>query len=127
MYYKIVIPHRFPSLNEYIAALGRNPKAGARMKREDCEIMIAYIRKSMRNTKVKTPIIIHYSFYEPNKKRDRMNVFSYADKCAEDSLQKCGVIPNDGWNDVINTTHDFYIDPKNPRVEIILEEVPTKL
>lgn len=123
MYYKIVIPHRFASLNEYIGQLGRNPKAGGRMKRDDCGIMIMFTRKCLRGVKIKTPIVIHYAFYEPNTKRDRQNVSSYFDKCYADCLQKSGFIRNDGWNDIYNITHDFFVDKRNPRVEIVIEEV----
>lgn len=68
-------------------------------------------------------IIIHYNFYEPDKQRDKGNIFSFADKVFQDALQKCGVIKNDGWKEIDNFTHDFYVDKKNPRIEIFLEEI----
>lgn len=123
MKYQLTIPYRFPSLNEYIAALGKNPRTGGKMKKNDCEIMIFHIRQQLKGIKIKKPVVIHYTFYEKNTKRDRMNVFSYADKVFEDALQKAGTINNDGWNDVLNTTHDFYVDKTNPRIEIVIEEV----
>ena len=51
------------------------------------------------------------------------NIFSFADKVFQDALQKCGVIKNDGWKEIDNFTHDFYVDKKNPRIEIFLEEI----
>ena len=48
---------------------------------------------------------------------------TFADKVFQDALQKCGVIKNDGWKEVENFTHDFYVDKKNPRIEIFLEEI----
>lgn len=110
-------------MNEYINELGKNPRAGGRFKKADCETCVLYIRKALKNTKIKSPFVIHYGFYEQNARRDRMNVFSYFDKIFEDSLQKAGTIQNDGWHDVIQTTHDFFIDQKYPRVVIEIEEV----
>lgn len=113
----------FPSLNEYLAACGRNPKAGGRLKRECMEAAGWAIRKGLRGWKAGGPIIIHYIFYEPNRKRDKDNVASYTSKITQDALQKCGTIENDGWKEVENFTHDFYIDADNPRIEVYLEEI----
>ena len=121
--YKIVIPGRFESLNKYLSELSRHPIAGNKMKQRDENICVTYIRQALKNTKLKTPIVIHYGFYEQNTKRDRMNVFSYVDKVFQDSLQKAGNLANDNWHSVFNTTHDFYLDAKNPRIEIVIEEV----
>lgn len=123
MMYKIVIPGRFESLNKYLSELSRHPLSGNRMKQRDEHICVTYIRQALKNTKLKAPIIIHYGFYEQNTKRDRMNVFSYADKVFQDSLQKAGNLANDNWHNVYNTTHDFYVDAKNSRIEIVIEEV----
>lgn len=112
-----------PSLNEYLAACGKHPKAGGRLKKESMDIAGWAIRKGLRGWKANNPIIIHYIFYEPNMKKDHDNTVSFASKIIQDALQKCGVIKNDGWKDIENYTHDFYLDPKNPRIEVFLEEV----
>lgn len=121
--YKIVIPDRLESLNKYLSELSRHPVAGNRMKQRDEHICVTYIRQALKGKKLKAPIIIHYGFYEKNTKRDRMNVFSYADKVFQDSLQKAGNLDNDNWHNVYNTTHDFFVDARNPRIEIVIEEV----
>lgn len=129
--HKVVIEGRyygdktFPSLNNYLAEIGKNPRAGGRMKKEYMWVCIAAIRKWLKGWKVtKPPIIIHYKFYEPNKgqKRDVMNVASIADKFFEDALQACGTIENDNPAWVANTTHDFYYTDQEPRIEIEIEE-----
>ena len=125
MEYKIVIPGRFESLNKYLGELSRHPIAGNRMKQHDENICVTYIRQALKNTKLKTPIIIHYGFYDKNTKRDRMNIFAYADKVFQDSLQKAGNLKSDDWRSVLNTTHDFFVDTKNPRIEIVIQEVKT--
>ena len=121
--YKIVIPGRFESLNKYLSELGRHPIKGNQMKQRDEHICVMYIRQALKNTKLKPPIIIHYGFYEQNTKRDRMNIFSYADKVFQDALQKAGNLKNDNWYSVYNTTKDFFVDARNPRIEIVIEEV----
>ena len=55
--------------------------------------------------------------------RDRMNVGSAFIKSFEDALQKCGVIKNDGWDDVLTPELHFSIDKENPRVEVSIKEM----
>ena len=54
---------------------------------------------------------------------DRMNVASAFIKSFEDALQKCRVLKNDGWDDVLTPTLSFDIDKQKPRVEVTIEEV----
>ena len=95
------------------------------VKSENDKICIWAIRahRTLRGTQITKPIVIHYKFYWHNRKMDRMNIASAFDKSFEDALQKVGVLKNDGWNDVINTTYDFEIDKVNPRIEVIIEEL----
>ena len=93
------------------------------VKKRNDDLMIKQIRfeKDLKN--ITTPIVIHYDFYCKDRRRDRMNIASAADKSFEDALQKCGFIRNDGFNDVLNATFDFYIDKENPRIEITITEI----
>lgn len=114
----------FPSLNNYIAELGKNPKAGGRMKSNCMMIACNAIRRDLGRFKARRPIILHYTFFEPLKgqKRDLMNVFAFADKVIEDALVKCEVIPDDKPQFVKNTTHDFHYS-EMPRITVTIEEV----
>ena len=114
-----------PSLNDYLAEIGRNPRAGGRFKNQYKWIIISAIRKSLNGWKVKNPpVILHYKFYESKKgkKRDVMNIFSLADKFVEDALQDAGIIKDDGPAWVENTTHEFYWIDGEPYIEIDIEE-----
>lgn len=115
----------FPGLNEYIAALGTNPRKGGRMKVEYEMIACNAIRRELKRWKTEKPVILHYKFYEPQKgqKRDYMNIFSFADKVIEDALQKCGVIKDDDPRYVKNTTHEFFYTDTTPRIEVVIEEI----
>lgn len=121
LYYK---DRTFPGLNEYIAELGRNPRAGGRIKKEYMMIACNAIRRDLGRFCTDRPVILHYTFYEPKKgvKRDVMNVFSFADKVIEDALVKCKVLPDDNPKYVRNTTHIFlYSD--SPGIEVGIEEI----
>lgn len=117
------IPTTLPSLNEYLSACGRNPKMGGRMKAQSKFLVDGCIRRGLGRWHTDKKIIIHYQFYEPNMKRDKDNVFAYASKTVQDALQECHVIDNDGWKNVENFTHDFYVDRVNPRIEVFIEEL----
>ena len=116
-----------PSLNDYLAEIGRNPKAGGKMKSDYMKITINAIRRCLKGFKVtKPPVILHYRFFElsKGKRRDVMNIFAFTDKVVEDALTDCGVIENDNPDWVANTTHEFtWIDAKDePYIEVIIEE-----
>ncbi len=113
-----------PSLNEYLAETGRRPQIGAKLKKQYKNMAIQYMRLTeFRYYQAFKPIIIHYVFYEPNRKRDHDNVFAFASKCIQDALQDCEIIQNDGWEQILNFTHDFYLDRENPRIEVYIEEI----
>lgn len=121
-----VIPGTMPSLNEYLTACNKAPKIGAAMKRKYKNLAVDAIRfSSMKRYKAEKPLIVHFVYYEPNKRRDKDNLDGMCRKCVFDALQECGVIPNDGWKEIENYTHDFYVadNPKNVRIEVYLEEV----
>lgn len=125
---KNTMPHftiqgTFPTLNEYLSACGRNPKQGGRMKRDCMETASWEIRSQLRGYHTDNRVILHYLIYEPNMKRDKDNVFCMVSKCVSDALQVCKVIDNDGWKNIENFTHDFYVDKTNPRIEVYIEEV----
>jgi Holliday junction resolvase RusA-like endonuclease len=117
------IPKEMPSMNEYLAAQAKNPRAGHSIKRKWKETAAWFARSGLRGWETKNLVIIHYVFYEKNKKRDKDNVFSFASKCIQDALRDLKKINNDGWSGVFNFTHDFYIDKENPRIEVYIEEV----
>lgn len=115
----------FPSLNQYIAELGRNPKAGGRYKKQYVMIATNAIRRDLKRWKTSKPVILHYTFAEPKKgaKRDFGNIFSCADKFIQDALRDCKVIPDDGPQYVVNFTHEFLYTTGTPYIRVEIEEV----
>lgn len=116
-----------PSLNDYLAEIGKNPKAGGKFKNDYTKPCVSAIRRCLRGWKVtRPPVILHYKFFElkKGKRRDVSNIFSLCAKFFEDALQLTGTIENDNPDWIENFTTEFHwIDPKDePYIEIEIEE-----
>ena len=133
MMYKFTIPtdrKKLPSLNDYIAAervrigarSGRFLTKGAIMKKEWQSYISLFIRRDLRGVKIEKPVLIHYRYFEENRKRDLGNIHAPCQKFVEDALQDCKVIANDNQKCVVGFTAHFEVDKENPRVEVVLEE-----
>lgn len=117
---KIIIPGLLPGLNEYISAERTNKHIAAKMKRQTEELVI-YIARA-KHIKFNQPVHITYRWIEKNRKRDKDNI-AFAKKFVQDALVKAKVLENDGWQHITGFTDLFEVDPKNPRVEITIQEV----
>lgn len=117
----------FPSLNQYIAELGRNPRCGAKYKKQYVMIATNAIRRDLGRFRTDKPVILHYTFAEPRKgaMRDYGNIFALADKFIEDALRDCHVIPDDSPHYVKNFTHVFIYTDEDPYIRVEIEEVET--
>jgi len=134
MTYTFTIPtdrKKFPSLNEYIKAErvrlgGRDVKfltKGAVMKKEYQSYISLFIRRDLKDLKIDKPVIVHYHYYEENRKRDLGNIHAPCQKFVEDALQDCGVLVNDNQKCVVGFTASFDVDKDKPRIEVQLETV----
>ena len=104
--YKLTIPGLLPGLNEYIDA-ERSYKGkykAASMKRQAQNVIGYMIRTQLRGVR-----------------RDKDNI-AFAKKFIQDALVETGVLRNDGWSEIEGFSDDFALDPKNPRVEVTIEE-----
>ena len=119
---KLTIKGLLPGLNEYIDAERRNRQAAAKMKREAEEIVIWSAKASLRGP-IRTPVVMHYLWIEPNRKRDKDNISAYGRKVIQDALVRAKYLPGDGWSHVEGFTDSFDVDPKAPRIEVTFEEV----
>ena len=127
MQYHVTVKGFKSGLNELLAGRmynRRTKKYGNQVKNRNDALCAKYIKstKELCGVKIDKPIIIHYAFYCENKMHDRMNIASAFIKSFEDALQKCKVIKNDGFDDVLTPTLYFELDRKNPRIEIVIEE-----
>lgn len=119
-HYKLTIPGLLPGLNEYVdAERGAKGKYKAAAMKKQAENVIGYmIKTQLRGVRFTRPVVIHYTWIEPNRRRDKDNI-AFAKKFIQDSLVHAGVLQNDGWKHIEHFTDDFAVDPKNPRVEVV--------
>lgn len=119
-----IIPGTLPGLNNYIAAERSNKGKyiAASMKKKTENLIGTAIRTQLRNAHYDVPVVIHYLWVEPNRKRDKDNI-AFAKKFIQDSLVGCGVLDNDGWKNIEHFTDSFGVDKKNPRVEVTIEKI----
>lgn len=134
MTYTFTIPtkqKKLPSLNEYIAAervrLGSKGSKfltkGAVMKREWQSYISLFIRRDLKGVWIDNPVVIHYHYFEEDRRRDVGNIHAPCQKFVEDALQDCAIIANDNQKCVVGFTATFDVDKENPRVVVSLEEV----
>lgn len=123
MEYRLTIYGRLPGLNDMIEADRRDRRAGNRLKQESQETIRLYILRDLKHLKIEKPVELHYSFYEPNRRRDLDNISGYAHKVTQDALVASGVLKNDGWANIVGMKDSFFVDARNPRIEVIMREV----
>lgn len=118
---KVTINGRFAGLNEYISALNsRNRAVGNRFKKNIESEILRQLKGQLHQ--LKTPVWIHYTYYEINRKRDKDNISSLFRKCFQDALVRGGYLKNDGWAEIDGWVDTFKVDSERPRIEIELVE-----
>ena len=117
MKYSFTIHGRLKGLNDYIDACRRNPKGGGRFKHKEQAWVSLCVRNKLRGVKIRRPVIIHYHWYEPNRRRDLDNIAGFGHKVIQDALVECG------WKEVCGFTDAFSVTKKEPCVAVELEEV----
>ena len=130
MEYHFTVPGTLPGLNDYLKAErkftrrgGSAHSVGNDMKQESQMLICNAIRLKLKRLKIQRPVHISYRFYEPNRRRDLDNIAGVAHKFIQDSLVRCGVLENDGWDQITGFSDAFFVDRHNPRIEITIREV----
>jgi len=117
----VFIPGRFPGFNEYVKANRGGAYLGNQMITKSERIIIDALRHQLDDI-LTPPVRLLYTYYEPNKRRDKDNISGFFHKVFQDSLVKGEFLVNDGW-DYIESFHDYFeVDKKNPRIEIRIIE-----
>lgn len=130
MTYKLMIPGKMPTLNDYLhgermgtKSNGKCTTIGNSLKQKWQYEVIKSIRKYMKATKIYRPIKLSYKYYEPNSNRDMDNICGFAHKVVQDALVQAQVIVDDKWAYIKGFSDEFFIDKENPRIEVTIEEV----
>ena len=125
---RLVIPGRFPSLNEYVSAERANRSYAASIKRRETKRVKVAARDGLRTEggeliRFVNPVVVSFKWVEPNARRDVDNI-AFAHKFILDGLVDAGVLENDSRKCVIGLQDEFpEPDPDNPRVEVMIMEV----
>lgn len=117
----LVIEGQLPNLNDYTKACRGNKYAGASMKKEAEAIIALYINQQLKGVRFDGTVELSFRWYEMNKKRDLDNI-CFAKKFILDALVSNGIIVADGWRGVKGFTDNFFVDAKNPRIEVDIKE-----
>ena len=94
----------------------------AQLKASWTEYIRACVGCSLPKLEPKKSAHFFYVISEPTKKRDPSNAGMGAIKFIEDALQVAGVIPNDGWGNVLSISLTFLHSPETPGVLVILSD-----
>ena len=123
MHYTLIIHGRLDNLNDYIKACRTNQYKGAHLKAKNEHKVQAEIYEQLGSLRITRPVRMIYRWYEKDRRRDLDNVSSFGRKVIQDALVDTGVIKNDGWKEITGFSDEFYVDKKNPRIEVEIEEV----
>ncbi|MFH2013813.1 MAG: hypothetical protein ABIJ17_02475 [Patescibacteria group bacterium] len=92
-----------------------------RNTKKNMQEMFVYYMLKLKDLKAEKPIILQIDIYMKNKKIDPDNYGSMATKILLDSLVKINYIPNDNIEFVSEIHQRFFIDRKEPRLEITIK------
>ena len=118
--YKLVIPTRFPSYNEYTYANRTNCFVGNKMKCDAQKLVRYEIRSQLKGIHIDVPVMMSYHYFEPNRKRDLDNISNFATKIIQDALVKEGIIDDDSQRYICQFSAVVSVDQKNPRIEVTI-------
>lgn len=116
--FRVEIPFKLPSCNDYINACRYNRYYSAKMKKDTEEQIGIYIRKLPNFDK---PVKIKFHWIEGNKKRD-LDGICFAKKFILDSLVKAGKLKNDNRKYVAGFTDTFEYAKESKVILEITEE-----
>ena len=118
---ELIIQGRLDGLNDYTKACRTNRYAGAKMKQDNESHVTIFIRNQLRDERFER-VSIRFNWYEPNKKRDPDNI-AFAKKFILDALVREGVLKNDTQKYIEHFEDYFYINTKEPRIEVWITEI----
>lgn len=121
---KFVIDGRLMGLNEYVNRNRASARKGNRAKREQTELVAAYVRRA-RLKPMDGPIEVGVCWVEGKARnglvRDEDNILVGL-KFILDALVECGIIPDDNPRVVRNIYNTFVFNSDDPHIEVALME-----
>lgn len=108
--------------NQIDNAYKRNRFVGGDLKKKN-DAKVYWSIKAAKVKPVENRIDVKVKFFWKDKRTDKDNILSGAIKFILDGMQKAGIIPNDGWDNIGTIDFDFEIDRENPRTIVKIMEV----
>lgn len=119
--FKIKIPMKLPSLNEYINACRTNKYMASAIKKRTQADIIFFLKKL---PKFEQPIRIKFLWISKQGDRRDLDNICFAKKFILDAMQECGKISNDNRKCVVGFTDEFEFG-KEYEVRLEIEEIKT--
>lgn len=113
---KLIIQGTMTTLNEHDNANRTNRYAGAKIKHEETQ-RVFYECRRCKLTAILKSVRLIFRWYSKDKRKDPDNI-CFAKKYILDGLVQAGILENDTQEFIKGFEDKFYIDAKNPRVEI---------
>lgn len=113
-YIKITLKGIQYDWNKVLELMGRSPFKHAAWKKAQEALISSQL---LQTPKITYRAKYVYNWFEPNRRKDPGNIAG-SEKLIADALQKCGIIENDGWDQISGIEHRFSIDKANPRLEL---------
>lgn len=123
MIYKFTVKGRLDGQNDYIRACRTNQYKGAKMKSDNEAKVMQAIYEQLGRLRIQKPVVMRYTWYEKNTRRDMDNISSFGRKVIQDALVKTKVLQNDGWSNIKGFLDRFFVDKENPRIEVEIEVI----
>jgi Holliday junction resolvase RusA-like endonuclease len=111
------IPGPLPGMNDFA---GKKSRWHYRELKANWGMSIG-IRIGMAKLTPMKRAAVTFRWMEKNKRRDPDNL-QFGQKFVLDSLVTRGILPDDGWDEIVSLTHTFSVDARNPGVWVELVE-----
>ena len=112
---------RLPGLNDLIAASkGKGGLYKYNKLKVENEKVITLCVKQHKLKPAKGSAFFTFQWFEKNTRRNPDNIAAGGRKFIFDTLVECGILKNDGWNEIDGWEDYFEVDNKNPRVVVIM-------
>jgi Holliday junction resolvase RusA-like endonuclease len=115
----LIVSGELPGLNEVLNQAKKHWTEYRRLK--DIYTMLSWIAAKKQLKPLTARARFDFTWYCKDRRRDPDNIAS-AKKFVFDGLIDAGILKNDGWGQVAALSDAFYVDAKNPRVEVEIRE-----
>lgn len=115
---QLFVPGPLPGVNDYLGRADWRHYNGH--KKQWARLISARIAQAQLKPMQRARI--SWVWHEPSRRRDPDNFTGIGKKFVLDALVSCGILPDDGWNEIAGMSDAWVLDKARPGVTVILEE-----